>query len=297
MKPNDQPIYVHRKSNHPPNILKNIPAAINKRLATISADEESFNISAPTYQQALKSSGYEYKLKFTTPNEVGKEKRKRSRQILWYNPPYSRNVATNIGKIFLSLLKTEFHKRHMLHKLFNNNNVKVSYSCMNNMQDAINKHNKSKITTNTDSSATDNCNCRVKDSCPLSNKCLTSGIVYQATVSTNNQAQQTYIGLTDNTFKTRYANHKSSFKHAGKRNATELSKYIWTLKDSNVPYNIKWTILKKASAYNISTGKCNLCTWEKYYIIFRPQLATLNKRNELISTCRHAYKYLLRNCS
>ena len=30
------PLYVHKKSNHPPSILKNIPESINKRLSDIS---------------------------------------------------------------------------------------------------------------------------------------------------------------------------------------------------------------------------------------------------------------------
>ena len=29
-------------------------------------------------------------------------------------------------------------------------------------------------------------------------------------------------------------------------------------------------------------------------ILFRPNLATLNRRNELVSTCRHANKFLLK---
>ena len=41
-KPNNIPLYVHKKSNHPPNILRNIPLSINKRLTEISSDEESF---------------------------------------------------------------------------------------------------------------------------------------------------------------------------------------------------------------------------------------------------------------
>ena len=41
--------------------------------------------------------------------------------------------------------------------------------------------------------------------------------------------------------------------------------------------------------------KCNLCLWEKYYIICRPNMATLNNRNELVSSCRHAKKFLLNN--
>ena len=32
-KPNNIPLYVHSKSNHPPNIIRNIPLSINKRLS------------------------------------------------------------------------------------------------------------------------------------------------------------------------------------------------------------------------------------------------------------------------
>ena len=34
-KPNENPLYVSKQSNHPPEITKNIPAAVNKRLSTI----------------------------------------------------------------------------------------------------------------------------------------------------------------------------------------------------------------------------------------------------------------------
>ena len=36
LKPNNPVLYVHKDSNHPPQILKNIPASINKRLSEIS---------------------------------------------------------------------------------------------------------------------------------------------------------------------------------------------------------------------------------------------------------------------
>ena len=42
MKPNHSPVYVHVESNHPPNILKNIPASVNKRLSSRSSNEEVF---------------------------------------------------------------------------------------------------------------------------------------------------------------------------------------------------------------------------------------------------------------
>jgi hypothetical protein len=66
-KPNNIPLYVHTKSNHPPNILRNIPLSINKRLTEISSDEESFQRASQQYQQALQNSGYKHQLKYKHP--------------------------------------------------------------------------------------------------------------------------------------------------------------------------------------------------------------------------------------
>ena len=38
-KSNNVPLYVHSESNQPPNILRNIPLSISKRLTEISSDE------------------------------------------------------------------------------------------------------------------------------------------------------------------------------------------------------------------------------------------------------------------
>ena len=54
----------------------------------------------------------------------------------------------------------------------------------------------------------------------------------------DNNKKDTYIGLTENTFKTRYRNHTASFRHAKLRNSTELSKHIWTLKDNCIDHFI-----------------------------------------------------------
>ena len=53
MKPNDVPLYVHRQSNHPAGILKNIPLSVNKRLSSISANEEVFKANCQPFQEAL----------------------------------------------------------------------------------------------------------------------------------------------------------------------------------------------------------------------------------------------------
>ena len=88
LKPNNTPQYVHKQSNHPPSILENIPASVNKRLSSISSNEQMFEGAAPLYQEAIEKSGYDYKLKYDpSANETPAKKRNRKRKILWFNPP------------------------------------------------------------------------------------------------------------------------------------------------------------------------------------------------------------------
>ena len=67
------------------------------------------------------------------------------------------------------------------------------------------------------------------------------------------------------------------------------------LKDAGLPFKITWKFFKQTSPYNPVSGRCNLFLWEKYFIVCKPELATLNKRNELATSCRHANKFLLKN--
>ena len=64
-KPNDQPVYIHKQSNHPPNIIKNLPDSISRRVSDISHDKEIFNQAAPLYEDALKSCGYSENLHYS----------------------------------------------------------------------------------------------------------------------------------------------------------------------------------------------------------------------------------------
>ena len=76
------------------------------------------------------------------------------------------------------------------------------------------------------------CNCRSNRQCPLDGKCLTSCVIYQASVIRPDKTHiETYIGLTENSFKSRYTGHVSSFNNKKGRNATTLSEYIWKLKE------------------------------------------------------------------
>ena len=288
MKPGNTPFYVNYDSNHPPSVLRGLPDAINKRLSNISSDRRSFDSAAPPYQEALKKSGFDYNLKYNP--QPPKPKRHRNRNVIWFNPPHSVNVATNIGHKFLQAVDECFPPNDCLYKIFNRNTLKLNYSCMPNVHQIITAHNKTILDKQIKASEnpTKECNCRYKESCPLQGKCLTESVVYQATVTRkDNQQKETYVGLTEGPFKTRYNNHTSSFRNEKHKHSTELSKYIWQLKQSSVEYSIRWKILKKCKAYSNETKRCNLCLHEKYVIIYHPKLSSLNLRNELISTCRH----------
>ena len=295
-KEGNVPLYVHRKSNHPPSILKNIPKSINKRLSEISSDKECFDKAKGIYQEAFNKSGYHYNLSFNaTPNQTTRPRINRQRNILWFNPPYSKNVETNVSKCFLSLIDKHFPKSNPLHKIFNRNTLKLSYSCMGNIKTIISNHNKAEINKSTHTNdQTKNCICRKPTTCPMDGNCSMESVIYQAEVTTP-KTKETYIGLCDTTFKLRYRNHVCSFRNERYKHATELSKYIWNLKDQNIKYDIKWRIVKQARSYSNVTKRCSLCLWEKFFILCKPEMSTLNSRNELSSSCRHARKFLLKN--
>ena len=167
---------------------------------------------------------------------------------------------------------------------------------MPNTKHAIDSHNKKLLTyTNTASTTeTRTCNCRIRTDCPLNGNCLTKNIIYQTTVTRqDDNSHETYIGLCATDFKTRFRNHKSSFTHQYKQNQTELSKYIWNLKNNNINYKIEWKIMQKSQPYSNTTKRCNLCLTEKYITTYKPKESSLNKRSEIASSCRHSRSYLL----
>ena len=191
-KPNNTPEYVHRLSNHPPSVLKNIPKGVNQRLSSTSSNEEIFEKAAPMFQQALEKSGHNYKLKFDPPKQMKNKARKtsRKRKILWFNPPYSLSVKTNIGKEFLKLIDKCFPKGHPLRKIINRQTVKVSYSTTHNIQKIISGKNAQILKVNKTQETA--CNCKKDSPCPLDGKCNEKNIIYKATVTQTNRTPKTY---------------------------------------------------------------------------------------------------------
>ena len=136
------------------------------------------------------------------------------------------------------------------------------------------------------------CNCRNPVECPLDNKCLEECLIYEASVSSVEGCKK-YLGSTETSFKARYTQHKASLVNANKSSATALSKYIWDLKDRQVPYEIKWKVVTKCQPYRCGTRRCDLCLSEKYEILRSDESDCLNKNSELLQKCRHSNKHKL----
>ena len=292
-KPNSETLYIHTQSNHPPNIIKQLPCMIEKRISELSHSEIEFNNVKEDYEAALHKSGYTTTLGYKPQPP---KNRKRSRNVIYYNPPFNAAVSTNIGKEFLALLDKHFPPHSKYHKFFNRNTVKISYSCLPNMSSIISSHNKSLLNKQNDQPELPNCNCR--NTCPMdgTGDCRTQNVVYKATVTPDDtMAPKEYIGISATEFKLRYANHKQSFNNISKRDATSLSQYVWELKERNITYNIKWKIMAKCQPYVCGAKQCNLCIAEKYAILMSDPKITLNKRTELIGKCRHRAKFKLKN--
>ena len=101
-----------------------------------------------------------------------------------------------------------------------------------------------------------------------------------------------YYGSTELQFLKRYNKHKSSFKIRPQGHTT-LSLYIWKLKDKQIKYEIKWSIKARGHAFSSGSRACDLCLTEKLVILTTDQNSMLNKRDELLETCRRQRKHLL----
>ena len=266
---------------------------MNKRISRISSNEKVFKEAAPLFQEAISKSGYDFQLKFDPKAREKKPKnRNRKHDVLWFNPPYNSTVTTKIGKEFLKLIDECFPHDHKLRKAFNRHTVKVSYSTTPNMQRIISAKNSKTLRESEPVKKKCSCTQNKKSECPLQNKCLESEIVYQATVEAENQPTKTYIGQTSTDFKHRLSTHTFSFNNRD-INQTSLSQYIWSLKDNGHEPKISWRIVDRGRKFSPVHETCQLCITEAYYINFHPEMAALNSKSEIFSSCRHKKPALL----
>ena len=190
-----------------------------------------------------------------------------------------------------------------LKKLFNRNNIKVSYSCGKNVKQEIQNNNKKVIQQQRMKDSLPEqeervCSCPKNKTCPLNGECLKKNIIYKATVSSEGEKDMVYFGQTMTTFKARMSNHLTSFRKAYKRRHCSLATHIWDLKLQSKEWTIEWEKVKECKLYSRESKKCDLCDSEKQEILKRmieDSSTLLNTKNEFMSPCTHMYTELLSN--
>ena len=96
-----------------------------------------------------------------------------------------------------------------------------------------------------------------------------------------------YFDLAETSFKAQFASYNKDFNYELYKKSTELSKYIWSLKDVQITSRIRWSSVEKVYG-RTKINFCPLCLAEKLHLIehFNDN-RLLNERNEFISGCRH----------
>ena len=164
---------------------------------------------------------------WNTPTTTQKSEKCKS-ETIWFNPSFSKSVSTNVAKAFLQLVTKHFPRSHKLHKIFNRNIVKVSYSCVSNMSKIIKGHNK-KVTLKPPDQRP-KCNCIKKVECPMEGNCLVIDIVYKCDI-TRPLLKKAYLGLVERE-NGRAVSLTTSY-HLNTRdiaNMTRLPSYMWHFK-------------------------------------------------------------------
>ena len=233
---------------------------VHNNITNISSDKATFNNATPFYNNILSASGYKKNL--TCQQDLTSSEKVRQRNIIWFNPPYSLNMETNIGKTFLKLIAKYFPKTNKFHKIFNRNNVKVSYSCLPNFANMIKLHN-NRTLSEEKTLDQPKYNCRQEDTCLLQGHCLDKELVYQWTLKDNTTSDGVnYNGLTENTFKDQLYKHCNSFNYESKANSTSI-KHFWEMKRKGIEKLIMhWSVIDHAKPDQNRSTRCNLCLTE-----------------------------------
>ena len=128
-KSNSTPTYINIDSNHPRLILKQFPKAMNQSINRLSSCKKYFQEIKRIYDEALKSNGFQGRLKYVNPMNSGyngrsncsgtytlikvgdtnnyhsnRRGKNRNRKVIWFNLPFCKLTNINIGKYFLNLL-------------------------------------------------------------------------------------------------------------------------------------------------------------------------------------------------
>ena len=135
-KANNTPLYINAFFNNPPTVIKQLPKMVSKRISDLSCNKEEFDKIKSVYESALKDSIHFSSISYNNSN-TRNARRNRNRKVTWFNPPYSQNVKTNIGKLYIKLVRKHFLNNSKYHEICNLNTLKLSYCCTTNFGNII----------------------------------------------------------------------------------------------------------------------------------------------------------------
>ena len=96
---------------------------------------------------------------------------------------------------------------------------------------------------------------------------VTPSIVYRAIVSAIHKSDKKYFGISETPFKDRYNNHTRDFRHKEYVNSTELSKYIWKLKDEGETPSITWNIMPVPRCFILKVSHTFFTCLRSYFVM------------------------------
>lgn len=109
-------------------------------------------------------------------------------------------------------------------------NLKISYSCMSNVEKIISAHNSKTMKEfhnnqlqkdrNANEKKTSTCNSRTGSDCPVEGICMAENVIYEATIfpKENIEQKKIYIAISAGNWKQRFYNHRQSFTNRSKKN-------------------------------------------------------------------------------
>ena len=124
--------YIHRESNYPPSIIKQLPLFIQSRFSKLSSDKNVFIQAAFTYQETLKRDGYNHK-----PSHNSSDKYNSNNNNNNNNNNSNNNNKCNNNNTNISALRTAYAKA-----LKGNNNNNDNNNNTNNNKIKLNSNDK-----------------------------------------------------------------------------------------------------------------------------------------------------------
>ena len=211
-KNDSAPRYINISSNHPRSVLRLIPNAVNQRINRLSSCKIIFEESKVIYDDALKDSGFQDRLEYSTlvdlaskvksnnggtctliivgeinnNNHSKRRGKNRNRKVVWFNMLFCKLANIDSGKYFQHLLDKHFNRDNPLNRIFNRNTVKINYSCTKNVSNILSNHNRkllNELIARDRNPDVASCNYRNKEECLLGGRCNSRDFVYEACIS------------------------------------------------------------------------------------------------------------------